>query len=61
MGGGGGGGGGRGESGETFDVRVRRRGEIEGGATDEGGCETPGHAYEHETEGPAEDGGGGVG
>lgn len=40
---------------------MRWRVEIEGGAPDEGGCETPGHADEEETEGPAEDGGGWVG
>ena len=33
--------------------------EVDGGASDEGSRETPGHAYEKETEGPAEDGRGG--
>ena len=33
--------------------------EVEGCEADEGGGEAPGHAYEEETEGPAEDGGGG--
>ena len=36
-----------------------RRVEIECCASDEGRCETPGHADEEEAEGPADYGGGG--
>lgn len=39
---------------------MRWRVEIKCRAPDEGGGETPCHADEEETEGPAEDGGGGV-
>ncbi|KAL8882032.1 MAG: hypothetical protein Q9192_007663, partial [Flavoplaca navasiana] len=46
---------------EVFERSVGGRVEIECCASDEGRCETPGHADEEEAEGPADDGGGGGG
>ena len=45
---------------QRLERSVCRRVEIKCRAPDEGGGETPGHSYEEETEGPAEDGGGRV-